>query len=173
MKTYRFLEHATDAIIETKSDTIENAFLAAADAVVNLTIDKNSVNEKESITFKAYGENLHYLLYSWLEEIIYVLITQGFAIRRITIDGKSFPESMLTVPVDVSSDTHSIDAHSNDNSTQPNINHDSLYICAKAFGEPIDLHRHGFKVEIKAPTFHDMVIEKNRGYITMRFLLDL
>jgi len=45
-------------------------------------------------------------------------------------------------------------------------------IIAKAYGEPLDLHKHNFKVEIKAPTFYDMEIRQDKG-VFMRFLLDL
>jgi len=34
------------------------------------------------------------------------------------------------------------------------------------------LKKHNFKVEIKAPTFYDMVI-RNEGEVYMKFLLDL
>lgn len=44
---------------------------------------------------------------------------------------------------------------------------------AEVRGEPLDLARHGFKVEIKAPTFHDMVVDVGRDRVKMRFLLDL
>ena len=40
-------------------------------------------------------------------------------------------------------------------------------------GEPLDVARHGFKVEIKAPTFHDMVVDVEPDRVKMRFLLDL
>lgn len=40
-------------------------------------------------------------------------------------------------------------------------------------GEPLDVARHGFKVEIKAPTFHDMAVDVAPGRVKMRFLLDL
>ncbi len=45
-------------------------------------------------------------------------------------------------------------------------------INAKAFGENLDLKKHNFKVEIKAPTFYEMVI-KNEEQVYMKFLLDL
>ncbi len=45
-------------------------------------------------------------------------------------------------------------------------------IIAKAYGEPLDFHKHNFKVEIKAPTFYDMEIRQDEG-VYMRFLLDL
>ena len=44
---------------------------------------------------------------------------------------------------------------------------------ATVLGEPLDLARHGFKVEIKAPTFHGMEVGIDPGRVKMRFLLDL
>jgi SHS2 domain-containing protein len=40
-------------------------------------------------------------------------------------------------------------------------------------GEPLDLDRHHYKVEIKAVTYHEMEIKEEKGMITVRFLLDL
>jgi SHS2 domain-containing protein len=45
-------------------------------------------------------------------------------------------------------------------------------IQATAFGENLDFKKHNFKVEIKAPTFYEMVI-KNEDKVYMKFLLDL
>ena len=49
---------------------------------------------------------------------------------------------------------------------------DRYKINAKAIGENLDLKKHNFKVEIKAPTFYDMVI-RNEKETYMKFLLDL
>ena len=43
---------------------------------------------------------------------------------------------------------------------------------SKVSGEKLDLKKHGFKVEIKSPTFHLMEIKENDG-VTMQYLLDL
>jgi SHS2 domain-containing protein len=40
-------------------------------------------------------------------------------------------------------------------------------------GEPLDLDRHRYKVEIKAVTYHEMEIKQEKGRVTVRFLLDL
>lgn len=40
-------------------------------------------------------------------------------------------------------------------------------------GEPLDLDRHRYKVEIKAVTYHEMEIKQENGMVTVRFLLDL
>jgi len=137
--SYKFLDHSTDAIIEIHAKNLKEAFSVAADAVINLTLDQNKVQEKSSKEFTSQGKDLHYLLFSWLEEIPFILITEGFAIKRIEF----------------------------------NIIKDDFYkISAKAFGETLDLKKHNFKVEIKAPTFYEMVIE-DKEQVYMKFLLDL
>lgn len=137
--SYKFLDHATDAFVEVTAKDLKEAFALTADAVINITIDQDKVEELDEKEFSANGKDLRYLLFSWLEEITFVLITEGFAIRRIEFD----------------------------------ISENNGYLInAKAFGEALDLKKHNFKVEIKAPTFYEMKIEQNDG-VFMRFLLDL
>jgi len=137
--SYKFVDHTTDAIIEVTAKNLKEAFLVAANAEINLTLDQDKVEEKDQKEFSAQGKDLYYLLFSWLEEIPFLLITEGFAIKRIEL----------------------------------NIEKNGMYkIYAKAYGETLDLKKHNFKVEIKAPTFHDMEIREN-DQVYMRFLLDL
>ena len=137
--SYKFLDHATDAIIEVTAKDLKEAFSVTADAVINLTLDQDKVEEKDQKEFSANGKDLRYLLFSWIEEITFVLITQGFAIKRVEFDIEQ---------------------------------KEGYKINAKAYGEPIDLHKHNFKVEIKAPTFYEMEINQDKG-VYMKFLLDL
>ena len=137
--SYKFLDHSTDAIIEINAKDLKEAFSTAADAVINLTLDQDKVEEIETKKFVSQGKDLYYLLFSWLEEIPFILITEGFAIKRLEF----------------------------------NIEMNETYkIQATAFGENLDLKKHNFKVEIKAPTFYEMVI-KNEDKVYMKFLLDL
>ncbi len=138
--SYKFLDHATDAIIEITAKDLKEAFATAADAEINLTLDQDKVEEREEKEFSAQGKDLRYLLFSWLEEIPFVLITEGFAIKRLEFD---IEESQ------------------------------GYKISAKAFGETLDVKKHNFKVEIKAPTFYDMAIRNDDDGVYMRFLLDL
>jgi len=80
------LDHATDAFIEVTAKDLKEAFSVTADAVINITLDQDKVEEKEEKEFSAKGKDLRYLLFSWLEEITFVLITEGFATRRIEFD---------------------------------------------------------------------------------------
>ena len=137
--SYKFLDHSTDAIIEINAKDLKEAFSTAADAVINLTLDQDKVEEIETKEFVSQGKDLYYLLFSWLEEIPFILITEGFAIKRLEFDIEK---------------------------------NETYKIQAKAFGENLDLKKHNFKVEIKAPTFYDMVIN-NEDKVYMKFLLDL
>ena len=81
--SYKFLDHATDAIIEVTAKDLNEAFSVTADAVINITLDQEKVKEKDQKQFRAQGKDLQYLLFNWLEEITFVLITEGFAIKRL------------------------------------------------------------------------------------------
>jgi len=137
--SYKFIDHATDAIIEVNAKNIKEAFSVAGEAVINLTLDPEKVEEVDKKEFSAQGKDLHYLLFSWLEEIPFLLITEGFAIKRIEFDI---------------------------------LENNGYKINAMAFGEPLDVHKHNFKVEVKAPTFYEMEIKQDKG-VFMKFLLDL
>ena len=52
-------------------------------------------------------------------------------------------------------------------------NNNSYLLEGTARGEPLELDRHRYKVEIKAVTYHEMEIRQEKGMITVRFLLDL
>lgn len=137
--SYKSLEHATDAIFEVTAPNLEEAFVIAAKSVIETILDVNSIEEKEEKALVVSGKDLSYLLYNWLEEIIILTITDGFAAKRVAL----------------------------------NIEKNSEYrILARFWGEKIDIKKHHFKVEIKAPTFHEMEIRQN-GIIYMKYLLDL
>lgn len=133
------MDHVTDAFIEVTASDLDEAFIIAANSVVEITLDRDKVKEKEQKVINVKGKDLRYLLLNWLEAIIFKLITEGFAIKRIQLDLQKNNE---------------------------------YKIFAKVYGEPLDLKKHNFKVEIKAPTFHEMSIFEGKE-VKMKFLLDL
>ncbi len=84
--SYRTLEHATDAIIEVTADNLKEAFQIAGISVIETILDISKVDEIDSRKLVVKGKDLKYLLYNWLEEIIILTITDGFAGKRIVID---------------------------------------------------------------------------------------
>lgn len=137
--SYKNLEHATDAIFEVNASNLEEAFIVAAKTVIETILDVNTIDETQEKTMTVLGKDLRYLLYNWLEEVIILTITDGFAAKTISISLEKNAEYKIT---------------------------------ARFKGEKIDIKKHHFKVEIKAPTFHDMEIKQN-GAVYMRYLLDL
>ena len=136
--SYKYLEHSTDAIIEVTAPNLTKAFEIAGRSVVQTIMDDSKIDEKTQKKIIVKGKDLHYLLYNWLEEIIILTITDGFAIKRFKLDLKKEP----------------------------------FVITAELFGEDIDIKKHGFKVEIKSPTFHEMEIVEGID-VKMKYLLDL
>ena len=89
--SYRYLEHSTDAFIEVKTKTLEEAFLVAGKSVVETIIDLKNIQEIEEKSVKVKGRNLLNLLYNWLEEIVTITITDGFAIKKFSVNIKKTP----------------------------------------------------------------------------------
>ena len=83
--SYRTLEHATDAVIEVTADNLENAFKIAGISVIETILDISKVTENDKRILEVKGKDLKYLLYNWLEEIIILTITDGFAGKRIKV----------------------------------------------------------------------------------------
>ena len=93
--SYKYLEHATDALIEVKAKTLEEAFMVAGKSVVETIIDLNNIQEIEEKNVKVKGRNLLNLLYNWLEEIVTITITDGFAIRNFSVSIKKNKECQI------------------------------------------------------------------------------
>ena len=75
----------TDAFIEVTGNTLEEAFENAGISVVDTMIDINSVEEKTQKKIEITAKDLNNLLYNWLEEIIILTITDGFAAKRFSV----------------------------------------------------------------------------------------
>ena len=83
--SYKTLEHATDAIIEVTADNLKEAFEIAGISVIETILDISKVDENNSRKLIVKGKDLKYLLYNWLEEMIILTITDGFAGKRILL----------------------------------------------------------------------------------------
>jgi SHS2 domain-containing protein len=83
--SYKNLEHATDAFIEVRAANLEEAFMVAAKSVIETIIDMDAVEIKQQRDLVVTGKDLRYLLYNWLEELIILTITEGFATGAIAL----------------------------------------------------------------------------------------
>ena len=97
--SYKTLEHATDAIIEVTADNLKDAFKIAGISVIETILDISKVEEKGCKKMVVKGKDLKYLLYNWLEEIIILTITDGFAGKRILIEISKESEWKITAEI--------------------------------------------------------------------------
>jgi SHS2 domain-containing protein len=138
---YRFLDHMTDAVIEAYGTTLEEAFENAAMALCDTMIDLKTVRPKREIKFSTKGDDLHSLLFNWLDKVMLLLVADGIAMSEFSVKIKQ---------------------------------HNNGYLLeGTTRGEPLQLDRHHYKVEIKAVTYHEMDIKQEKDITTTRFLLDL
>ena len=86
--SYRHLQHATDAVIEVTAPNLTRAFEVAGMSVVETILDPSKIDEKTNFSVSVQGKDLRYLLYNWLEEIIILTITDGFAIKKMLVEIK-------------------------------------------------------------------------------------
>lgn len=138
--TYTLLDHATDALVEVRADSMHRALEDAAYAAIDIMLDRERVGLAEIRRVSVESDTIHDMLYGWLEEIIYQTVTEGFAARAVRV-----------------SYLHEAGRH---------------IVRARLEGEPLNVRQHRFRVEIKAPTYHEMSISQN-GCTSMRFLMDL
>lgn len=103
------MEHATDAIIEVEAPTLEEAFVLAGESVVDTILDSKLVEEKKEKTLTVTGKDLSYLLYNWLEEMIILTITDGFATKKISLQiekNSSYKITAILTGEDISFEKH-------------------------------------------------------------------
>ena len=158
---FRYLDHMTDAIIEAYGSTLDEAFENSARGLVETMFDfteamtsnnnnnissNSSAVDKKEIQIKAQGFDLQNLLYDWLEKVMLVILMD----HVILFDFK------VKISKKNSDDYHYL-----------------LLGTAKA--ENQNLEKYHYKVEVKAVTYHEMEIieEREKNRVTIRFLLDL
>jgi SHS2 domain-containing protein len=134
----------TDAIIEAYGSTLEEAFENAALAVCDTMIDLKSVAPRNEFKLSAKGNDLYSLLFDWLDQVMLFLVADRIAMSQFSVK---------------------INHH--------NKNEGDYLLEGTARGEPLDLDRHHYKIEIKAVTYHEMEIKHEKGIFTTKFLLDL
>lgn len=93
------MEHATDAFIEVSASSLEEAFEVAAKSVIETIIDMDAVEEKKEKKLTVTGKDLSYLLYNWLEEMIILTITEGFATASLNVEIKKNTEYRIDATV--------------------------------------------------------------------------
>jgi SHS2 domain-containing protein len=82
-KKFEFLEHTADTKIKAYGKTLEEAFVNVALASTQVMTDLNLIKEVESRNIEVSANNVRSLLYDFLEELLFLLDTEGFLVKSV------------------------------------------------------------------------------------------
>jgi len=75
----------TDAFIEAYGSTLEEAFENAAKALIDTMIDIKRVTPEREVKIEAHGDDLHSLLFDWLDKVMLLAVSEGFVISEFKV----------------------------------------------------------------------------------------
>jgi SHS2 domain-containing protein len=81
--SYEFLEHTADVKFRADGATIEEMFVAAADAMNETVRGDIKILEQEERSFEVEGKDLVGLLYNFLEEFLFLLDAEDYLVAKI------------------------------------------------------------------------------------------
>ncbi|MEO0082398.1 MAG: archease [candidate division WOR-3 bacterium] len=137
---YRLLDHTSDIKVEIYGHDLSELFTNAAFCLFDLMLDVGKVEPNREREVKLESPNLEELFLDWLRELLFLFSTESFAVRlaevRVRYQGT---ESRVPSPGSIASG--------------------GWTLAAVLHGESYDPDRHGFKVEVKTPTYHEYKLE--------------
>lgn len=81
---FRFLDHMSDVYVEAYGETLEEAYAQAGMALSRTLIPDAEGVDKE-VNVKVRGDDLHQLLYNWLEELLLRFELDGIVATEIEV----------------------------------------------------------------------------------------
>lgn len=107
---YRFVEHTADIAFEVEAESVEELFVDAANAFYEAFCSRDLVKEEEEKSLELEEDDIEHLLYSWLNEILFLFDAEHFAAKEIDVSvrnntvkakligGKITPEAVKLEP---------------------------------------------------------------------------
>lgn len=83
MSDYELLPHTADTGFRARGETLEELFVAAAEALVAIAVDTSQAAAYAPRQIVATGEDGEALLVNWLNEVLYLLDGERFVPARI------------------------------------------------------------------------------------------
>jgi protein archease len=143
---YKYLEHTTDALVQAIGSSLEELFENCAKGLVNIMFDIDKVENRQSVTITADGEDLENLLYDWLEKVLLNILIEQIVLSTFSI---KISEKFTN-------------------------NAENRYILkAHGGGEAVSYDKHNYRTEIKAVTYHELKVQHIGSSYVATFLVDL
>ncbi len=82
-KPFEYAEHTADVMIVAYGCSLEEAFSNAAYGFANFIYDVSKVELKKRVEVEVEGIDLEQLLFNWIDELLYRLDAENFALGKI------------------------------------------------------------------------------------------
>ncbi len=149
---YTEIEHTADVGIALRAPDMISAFEGAAAAAFDLMCDLDRVAPEASFELSVEGRpgDLEHLMVRWLSELLYLYSSEGVLLSEFEI---------------LELREHGIfDGDEGGNAAS--------LLTARVRGERFDARRHQMKTELKAPTYHQLVVERTGDGWSVRIIFD-
>lgn len=83
-KRYIYLDHTADAKFQAFGKNLEEAFSNAAIALFGIVTDVNKVSTEIEKKIRVVADKEQSLLYDFLEELIYLMDTEGYLVSKVS-----------------------------------------------------------------------------------------
>ena len=142
---FEIINHTADVGIRVWGKEWREVFHSAAEGMLSIIVDLNTVVEREEREIRVEGENGEELLLRWLREILFLMEEGGMVFSKIEVKKDNFSHKNLY----------------------------KYFIYAVLKGEKIDLSRHDICTEIKAVTRHGFFMKRNGLLWEAKILFDV
>lgn len=82
---FRILDHPADLGIEARGETPGSTFEHAAEGLMSVILDPDSIREIDSRTIGIEAADIEQLAVRWLSEVLYLYDGRGFACKTFTV----------------------------------------------------------------------------------------
>jgi SHS2 domain-containing protein len=110
MKNIKFLEHTADIKFQAFGENLEKAFENAALALTK-SMYGGKVKAKKKATFNVKGQDLESLLYSFLEEFLFLFEAKGLIASKIKVKISKDKKSLSAEILGDNSKNYKIETH--------------------------------------------------------------
>ncbi len=83
---YRFVEHTADIAFEVWGDSVSELLESASKAFYDAFIDTERLGDEDEKVVAVEAEDVDYLLYRWLNELLFLFETEFFAAKNVSVD---------------------------------------------------------------------------------------
>lgn len=147
---YKFLEHTADVQAECRADTFVGLLESAARALYSVALKKQRKLARKKHELFVSGANREEVVVRWLQELVFLLETDGFVAVKYHWDG----------------------AHTDEQQEPPPALHDNV-ITVHCTAEGYFCRPEDRGEEVKGATYHGLTVEKNQQGFLARVIFDL